>query len=155
MSDGCCASHDLLQLRPPTFKSCRHPRDGSRRSERLLEIWDIVALFEAYEAKATTKRGLIRAQQVTEREKMDDENFHKLQKGLSDALSDIFDAYVGDRRGPLDQTVGALADIIDCSPNELRKMFAKHARSKGSNLFFMHYPAFGQPGCEYEGPVSN
>jgi hypothetical protein len=86
---------------------------------------------------------------------MNDDEFDKFQKGLSDALSDIFDAYVEAGRGPRDETVGALAIISDCSPNELRKMFAKHARSKGSNLFFTHYPAFGQPGCEFEGPVSN
>jgi hypothetical protein len=36
------------------------------------------------------------------------------------------------------------------SRNEFKKWFAKYARSKGSNLFFAHYPAFGQPGCEYE-----
>jgi hypothetical protein len=86
---------------------------------------------------------------------MTGDEFDGLQKGLSQALDDIFDAYVGAGRGPQDSTVSALAQILDCSPNELRKLFARHARSKGSNLFFAHYPAFGEPGCEFKRPISN
>jgi hypothetical protein len=84
---------------------------------------------------------------------MDEMQFDKIQKQLCDATSDIFDAYIAADRGPPDHVVEAFASIFDCSHNEFRKMFAKYARSKGSNLFFAHYPAFGQPGCEFDPPT--
>ena len=71
-------------------------------------------------------------------------------RDLHAAVSDIFDAFIDAGRGPPDRLVEALAALFHGSPNEMRKWFAKYARSKGSNLFFAHYPAFGQPGCEFE-----
>lgn len=68
------------------------------------------------------------------------------------AIEDIFDAYIKANRSPPDHVVHALNGWVGGSPNELRGWFGKYARSKGSNLFFLHYPAFGQPGCEFERP---
>lgn len=81
---------------------------------------------------------------------MNDAEFSNLQAALHAAMEDIFDAYVAAGRGPPDHVVDALTDIIGGSRNEFKKWFAKFARSKGSNLFFLHYPAFGEEGCEFE-----
>jgi hypothetical protein len=68
------------------------------------------------------------------------------------AMYELFDVHIDAGRGPRDLTVEAYAELLGCSLNDFRRLFAKYARSKGSNLFFLHYPAFGQPGCEYEKP---
>lgn len=86
---------------------------------------------------------------------MTDDEFNGIQRKMHDATSDIFDAYISAGRGPRDATVDAFSDLLDCSPNEFRKFFARYARSKGSNLFFAHYPEFGEEGCEFERPISN
>ncbi len=67
-----------------------------------------------------------------------------------EAMYELFDVHIDAGRGPRDLTVDAYATMLGCSGNEFRKFFARYARSKGSNLFFQHYPAFGQPGCEYD-----
>lgn len=72
-----------------------------------------------------------------------------------EAMYEIFDAHIDAGRGPSDLTVDAYSTMLGCSGNEFRKLFAKYARSKGSNLFFGHYPQFGDPGCEYPAPDSN
>jgi len=69
------------------------------------------------------------------------------------AVLELFDAYVDAGRGPSDKVVEFLNDKIGGSPNEVKKWFGKHARSRGSNLFFLHYPAFGAPGCEFDPPT--
>ena len=78
-----------------------------------------------------------------------------IRTAFVEAMYEIFDVHIDAGRGPQDLTVEAYSAILGCSGNEFRKLFAKYARSKGSNLFFAHYPAFGQPGCEYEAPNSN
>ena len=83
---------------------------------------------------------------------MNNEEFDKLQRKFRDAIEDIFDAYINVGRGPHDHVIDAFADVFDCTHNEFRKFFAKYARSQGSNLFSAHYPAFGEPGCEFERP---
>lgn len=81
---------------------------------------------------------------------MNDREFANLQAAFHNIIEDIFDAYIKANRGPPDHVVDAFTDLLGGSRNEFKKWFAKYARSKGSNLFFAHYPAFGQPGCEYE-----
>lgn len=78
-----------------------------------------------------------------------------VRTAFREAMHEIFDVHIDAGRGPRELTVEAYSAVLGCSGNEFRKLFAKYARSKGSNLFFSHYPAFGQPGCEYETPDEN
>lgn len=69
---------------------------------------------------------------------------------LDDVFDQIWDAYIAAGREPSDTVVDVLRTFAGHgSMNEWKKLIAKRARSQGSNLLAPHYPAFGQPGCEF------
>lgn len=67
--------------------------------------------------------------------------YEEVTAGIRDTMEKVFDAFIDANRGPDDDVVHAYAALYGCSANEYRKLFAKYARSRGSNLFFAHYPA--------------
>jgi hypothetical protein len=69
---------------------------------------------------------------------------------LDKVLDEIWDAYIDADREPSDEVIDVLRTLAGHgSLNEWRKYIGKRARSRGSNLLAPHYPAFGQPGCEF------
>ncbi|MBD9560587.1 hypothetical protein [Ensifer sp. ENS03] len=60
---------------------------------------------------------------------------------LDAALPDLFDAMIAAGRGPTDEELELFRQVKGTgSNNEWRKLFAKHARSKGSLLLAEHLP---------------
>ncbi|WP_373413555.1 hypothetical protein [Ensifer aridi] len=61
---------------------------------------------------------------------------------LDVALPDLFDAMIAAGRGPTEAELELFRRVKGTgSDNEWRKTFAKHARSRGSNLLAEHLPA--------------
>ncbi|MFV1530630.1 hypothetical protein [Phaeobacter sp. JH209A] len=60
---------------------------------------------------------------------------------LDAALPDLFDAMIAANRGPTDAELEMFRAVKGAgSDNEWRRLFAKHAKSRGSSLLSNHLP---------------